>query len=93
MFYLIHVAVLSLSKKSAHNQKEELERIDRYKERRWRETRGESKEKWNAQFRIRKTAGPTDQNYQASRKIEVKAKTKTEEYLSRVVLHSRGRGS
>lgn len=38
-FYLIHVALLSLSKKSAHNQNEELERIDRYKERRWRETR------------------------------------------------------
>lgn len=48
MFYLIHVAVLSLSKKSAHNQSEELERIDRYKERQWRKTRGESKQKWNA---------------------------------------------
>lgn len=34
-----------------------------------------------------------DRNYQGSRKIEVEVKTKTEELLSRVELHSRGRGS
>lgn len=34
MIYLIHVAVLSLNKKSAHNQSEEMERNDQYKERR-----------------------------------------------------------
>lgn len=32
MIYLIHVAVLSLNKKSAHNQSEELEMNDGYKE-------------------------------------------------------------
>lgn len=36
MFYLLHVAVLSLSKKSAHNHSEELERNDQGKERRWK---------------------------------------------------------
>lgn len=33
MFYLIHVAVLSLNKESAHNHSEELKRNDQYKER------------------------------------------------------------
>lgn len=32
MFYLFHVAVLSLSKESAHNHSEELERNDQGKE-------------------------------------------------------------
>lgn len=90
-FYLIHVAVLSLSKKSAHHQNEELERIDRYK--------GEAMEgnKRRKQIEVERIIqnqkNSIDQNYEASRKIEVKVKTKTEEFLSRVVLHSRGRGS
>lgn len=45
MFYLFHVAVLSLSKKSAHNHSEELERNDQGKEKWWRETKEDSRQK------------------------------------------------
>lgn len=48
MFYLFHVAVLSLSKKSAHNHSEELERNDQGKEKQWRETKEDSRQKWYA---------------------------------------------
>lgn len=56
MFYLFHEAVLSLSKESARNHSEELERNDQGKEKRWRETKEDSGQRWWHQHRNREAA-------------------------------------